>query len=420
MYTREEIPNLVPALLSKLKELPEGSWTNTAGLVMTAGFEIVDESLLSDIHRALFEAAEANRIFLDMSSHEGKMEGLPYNLSFQVFFDQKTYWYCGVVLKGTDYPYSYISDTGYIDPGSFVAVPFGSNNEFRIGKVTSCFPRMASTAPYPVEQTKHIIRMATQDEYDEPRVCIQSTVMPGDDECDLDELRDHIADEDWEAVTEWAVAHESSKDPAILDKIPECYRLASDNGYIPASVCLANLYYVGRFVEQDYREAFRLNKIAADAGDRQGLTNCGYCCYYGRHKEADYAEACMYYSLGAMLYNDANCLYKLGDLFRYGYGVEKNEIYAYMLYRRAFDRCGESESDYGSTPDCAMRIGECELRGIGTEIDVDDAHVKLNYALMNFYRIRKGDPFVPGLIEKTKKLIAEAEAILDAEISRNA
>ena len=105
-----------------------------------------------------------------------------------------------------------------------------------------------------------------------------------------------------------------------------------------------------------------------------------------------------------------------GDLFRYGYGVEKNEVYAYKLYQRAFVRCGESESDYGSTPDCAMRIGECELRGIGTEVDVDDAHVNLNFALMNFYRLRKGDPFVPGLIEKTKALIAEAEAILDKEI----
>ena len=45
------------------------------------GFEPFD---LIDIHNALFRAAEANHITLDMSAHDGKLEGLPFNLDFIV------------------------------------------------------------------------------------------------------------------------------------------------------------------------------------------------------------------------------------------------------------------------------------------------------------------------------------------------
>ena len=39
---------------------------------------------LFDLHDALFRAAKANKITLDMSEHEGRFEGLPFNLAFVV------------------------------------------------------------------------------------------------------------------------------------------------------------------------------------------------------------------------------------------------------------------------------------------------------------------------------------------------
>ena len=111
--------------------------------------------------------------------------------------------------------------------------------------------------------------------------------------------------------------------------------------FVSNKVCLfavlnfGTFYYSGKFVEQDYKKAFELYKIDADAGEIRAICNCGYCFYYGCHQEIDYAEALKYFSLGALLFNDANCLYKLGDMYLNGYGTDKNEKYAFLLYERA-------------------------------------------------------------------------------------
>ena len=423
MKTSEPTAAIVKQLLELIKKMPQGSWTNTMQLVELAAYNCppTEEEELLEIHRALFEAAEEEEIFLDMSSHEGLFEGLPYVLNYQIFFGEKTWWCCGVSIKGADRVYSYLSDTGYIGEDSFVEVPFGGNDRPRIGMVAYCRPRRAATAPYPVEKMKHILRMATQEEYDaqgalEP-VRPQRAEEAEENEVFPVALEDLLCEEDWPAVFNWALAHERSEDPAVQEKVLEAYRAASDGGFPPATVNLAQLYYTGRIVEQDYKEAFRLNKIAADAGEIRGICNCGYSFYYGRHQKPDYTEAGMYFSLGALLYNDANCLYKLGDLFLDGKGVMKNEKYAFLLYDRALVRCQESEEDAYSTADAAVRVGRCMLRGIGTEQNVEQAHALLNFALMNFYKRRRDDPYVAGLIENAKKLIAEAQEILDREIA---
>ena len=53
---------------------------------MAAGYDVnkLSEGDLLDIHEALFSAAKASNITLDMSDHEGLVEGLPYNLDFIV------------------------------------------------------------------------------------------------------------------------------------------------------------------------------------------------------------------------------------------------------------------------------------------------------------------------------------------------
>ena len=78
------------------------------------------------------------------------------------------FWYCGVAFNGVSTMYSYISDIGRLDTGDEVLVPFGGGNTLRIGTVKTCRFVTASEASYPVEKTKHIIRIATEADYHTP------------------------------------------------------------------------------------------------------------------------------------------------------------------------------------------------------------------------------------------------------------
>ena len=229
----------------------------------------------------------------------------------------------------------------------------------------------------------------------------------------LDIVDYYIEEEDWDTVLSWAVDHHNDSDPDILSKVIECYEHCVEQNMPLAALNLGTFYYNGRIVEQDYKEAYRLYKIAADAGLPAGLTYCGYCFYYGRHQKPDYAEAFKYFALGAMLHNDANCLYKLGDLFLNGYGVGKNENYAFLLYERSLLRSHDEDGDKECIGDAQFRVGKCLLRGIGTEKNLDEAHMLLSFALLNFYRRAGTDIFAAKLIKDTKDLIAEAQKELD-------
>ena len=325
------------------------------------------------------------------------------------------YWYCRVAIKGAQSDYSYISDEGRIPAGTYVEVPFGGGNAPVIGVVKACAEYTEEDAPYPVSRTKHIKRIATAEEYE-----AQAPLQPfyhddGDAPDYFDEINYYIEDEDWDSVLDWAIRHHDSTDRETLEKVIECYELCIKQNMPTAALNLGTFYYTGRVVEQDYKRAFELYKIAADAGELRAICNCGYCFYYGRHQAVDHAEAFKYFSLGALLFDDANCLYKLGDMYINGYGVQKNEVYAFKLYSRALDQCRNSDEDAAVTADAQFRVGKCLLRGIGTEKDVEEANVLLSLALLNFYKRRKTDCFVSGLISSTKELIAQAQAQLDEE-----
>ena len=326
------------------------------------------------------------------------------------------YWYCGVSVRGVKTIYSYLSDTGEIPCGTYVVVPFGSQNTLRVGAVKSCGEYTADNAPYPVERTKHIVREATAEEY-ETQPAIPSYYGRDSAENDIDYVNCCIDTEDWDEVFDWALSNIYCPDEAVSQKATECLELCSQHGIVQAALELGALYYTGNIVEQNYKKAYELYKIAADAGILRAICNCGYCFYYSRHQEIDYAKAYEYFSLGALLHNDANCLYKLGDMYLNGYFVTKNENYAFILYQRALYCAQENDKDNGyCIADAQMRVGKCRLYGIGTYKDVEEAHTLLSLALINFYKRREAEPYVRGLIAATKELLAQAQAQLDSKI----
>ena len=85
-YSKADLRHIAESLIEDLRECEDGTAITTWQLVKVAGYDMdeFEQWDLFDIHDALFRAAKANQITLDMSSHEGKVEGLPFNLDFIV------------------------------------------------------------------------------------------------------------------------------------------------------------------------------------------------------------------------------------------------------------------------------------------------------------------------------------------------
>ena len=342
--------------------------------------------------------------------------------------------YCSVQPKYMESVYVYLSDED-VKIGTFVEVPFGRNDTLWKGEVVDVNFYAPEAVPFPLEKMKSIARVISKEEYEyeeheEPETEIEEddglliTIDDEDWEDDLDEADSYIEEENYEAMFDWANEHRDClESPAVMEKVRLCYELCTEQNDPVAALNLGAMYYTGQGAPQDYKEAVRLYEIAAAAGGPGGcraLCNIGYCYYYGRHQKPDYEKAYHYFSLCALLYDDPNSLYKLGDMYKNGLAVEKSDRYAFMLYDRAYRAIHREDEDPFCKADIELRIGEALLRGYVIERNVELAHAILTQALIGFYERRKEDPFVGSLIENTKALIQEAQRILDKETNRGA
>ena len=86
MKNEREIREAAAMLAGALKDAPEGYETTTRRLLRDVGYgpDAFGEGDLTEIHSALFAQAEKEGICLDMSAHDGRLEGLPWDLDFAV------------------------------------------------------------------------------------------------------------------------------------------------------------------------------------------------------------------------------------------------------------------------------------------------------------------------------------------------
>jgi len=315
--------------------------------------------------------------------------------------------------KGMKTVYVYVSGED-IKVGTPVEIPFGKDNTVVKGIVMDVHEHIAEGTPFPVEKTKKILRVITQEEYDFEAFSEDEETDSWDE--DLAEADILIRNLDYEGMFIWAYNHhECVESKKVMDKVLRCYELCAEQNNPTAALNLGTMYYNGTAVPQDYKLAAKYYEIAAAAGERRALCNLGYCFYYGRHQETDYDKAYYYFNLCAQLYNDPNCLYKLGDMYKDGKAVEKNELYAFRLYERAYAAINTPEEDQFCRADILFRLGKALVDGTVVERDAETGHTLLMMALAGFYGRRKTDPFVKGLIQKAKEEIKRAEEILDAD-----
>lgn len=168
-----------------------------------------------------------------------------------------------------------------------------------------------------------------------------------------------------------------------------------------------SLYYTGRIGEQNNEKAVYYYTMAAKLGNRQAQENLGYCYYYGRTGVVDYEKAFHYFVKGA-LDNHLISLYKIGDMYKNGYYVEKDENEAFCIYKHCFDGLNEINTPIAGA-DIYIRMADCYFNGTGTK---RNPAIALEYyqiaERLYWIRLQEGDFLIKKQYERSIEMQAKA------------
>jgi len=154
----------------------------------------------------------------------------------------------------------------------------------------------------------------------------------------IDDLRTKAESGDAQAQFDLAEAYYRG------DGVPQDYseavlwhHKAADQGYAFAQNRLGDFYRLGLHVPQDDAEAAKWFRLAADQGDVWAQTNLGNCYYSGKGVPQDYKEAVSWYIRAAEQGYEVPDKLRLGDCYAYGRGVALDYKEALKWYRLAVE-----------------------------------------------------------------------------------
>ena len=150
------------------------------------------------------------------------------------------------------------------------------------------------------------------------------------------------------------------------------YRKAADQGHAMAQFNLGLMYYYGRGVPQDYAEAMKWYRKAADQGHARAQFNLGIMYYDYKGVRQNYAEAMKWYRKAADQ-GHARAQFNLGLMYYDGKGVPQNYAENYAEAMKWFRKAAEQGFDHAQNA-----LGRMYFKGYS---------VSLNYAeAMKWYR----------------------------------
>ena len=117
----------------------------------------------------------------------------------------------------------------------------------------------------------------------------------------------------------------------------------ADAGNAGAETIMAQLYYRGRGVNQDDKEAAKWFRRAAKQGDATAQFYLGVMSTEGRGVPQDYTQATKWYRMAAEQ-GDAQAQYNLGLAYARGEGIAQNNVDAHMWFTLAAARFPASDS----------------------------------------------------------------------------
>ena len=177
-------------------------------------------------------------------------------------------------------------------------------------------------------------------------------------------------------------------------------------------ILLAQLIYEGRFIQRNLQDCISLFKEAAKANTAAAYTGLAYL-YLENNNFNELTKAFTNFNKAAAL-GDLNAIYKLGDLYRYGIGVEKDMKMASDLYLRAYEADYEKFiSFYNVNPPILYRAGDIYYYGLNKPVDYYTAFYFYNTAYRELYLSRYRIKNRQELIDNLKKKINLCQAQLD-------
>lgn len=203
--------------------------------------------------------------------------------------------------------------------------------------------------------------------------------------------------------------------PFLVEYITALYQIEIDAGNHHAMNNLGAHYYSGaRGFAQSFEKAVELYQMAALNGNLQAQENLGYCYYYGRDMDVDYEKAFHYFALGAFA-GQLVSLYKIGDMYRNGYYVRKNEGEAFRIYTRCLALMTDADRDAVAGP-VRLRLGDMYLNGTGTAQNAEAALFNYSVAEIALLQmVKKGEYMYKKSLqaavagqERARALLAEA------------
>jgi len=136
-----------------------------------------------------------------------------------------------------------------------------------------------------------------------------------------------------------------SNSPAASATGIQLLRGAAEKGCILAMLNLGYLLEGGKYVRQNYDEAFHWFNQAAAAGNAEAELQLGGCYHYGLGTTQDFSMAAKYFRLSADQTNFV-AMKSLGYLLMHGYGVKTNETEAEYWFLRAANEGGNRRAMY--------------------------------------------------------------------------
>lgn len=146
------------------------------------------------------------------------------------------------------------------------------------------------------------------------------------------------------------------------------YRLAANQGHAEAQNNLGLMYNNGEGAPRDNAEAVKWYRLAADQGAASAQNNLGRMYYHGEGVPQDYAEAARWYRLAADQGEDT-AQFNLGYMYYKGEGVTQDKGEALRWYLRSADQ---------GNVDAQINLGVMYSVGDGVLQDNVQAHMRGN------------------------------------------